>query len=178
MAKHESRDNQVAVVAWTRSGDEAPSYVIALPPGGDPARQDAVLVFDAADGGETPGANRAGRHRPAPEPIDFTLEVVDAAGNRGRLALSTVRAIYPQLEAHLGKAAFFSPVPASEPVLQHIEVPLAAFRAAEPALKLDAMTEIRFVFDRTPTASLVLDGIGLRTPWPTASPSAAPQLAR
>ena len=53
-----------------------------------------------------------------------------------------------------------SPLPASEVVFQHFEYPLADFAAANPAFDPANLTEVRLVFDRSPTGVVVLDNLG------------------
>ena len=112
----------------------------------------ALLVFSLADAGESP----------ALAPIDLTIEVVDNTGETARLPLSTFSPLQPRLEGRLGKTAFMSPFPFSEPVLQHFEFPLAAFVAVNPAFNPAQLTEMSLRFDRTPSGLVALDDLGLR----------------
>ncbi|HSA55033.1 MAG TPA: hypothetical protein VLE53_04980 [Gemmatimonadaceae bacterium] len=95
--------------------------------------------------------------------FDLSLEVVDAAGTAARVPLSRYGAVRRPLESYIyrrsgrDKLRFAS---LSELVLQTYSVPLADFAAAAPALDPDRIATVRFVFDRTPVGTIVLDNIG------------------
>ena len=48
----------------------------------------------------------------------------------------------------------------SEIVLQSYAIPLADFAAVEPRLNLAALARVRFLFDRAPAGTVLLDDIG------------------
>ncbi len=61
---------------------------------------------------------------------------------------------WPRWErAHLG--------PPVEPVLQTFEIPLADFAQANPPFDPALLKQIRFVFDRTKSAVILLDQVGI-----------------
>jgi hypothetical protein len=142
---------------------EPASYSIWLPEHGLTLTQESVLVFSLADADENPApdvkSGESGAWRP---PIDLTLEVEDRAGTVARLPLSHFSFLQPQLEGQLGKAAFMSPFPRSEAVLQHFEFPLAAFVAANPAFEPASLLRIRLIFDRSEAGVVLLDDVGFR----------------
>jgi hypothetical protein len=47
-----------------------------------------------------------------------------------------------------------------EMVLQTYRLPLADFRAAAPSLDLRRITTVRFLFDRTPAGTVLIDDVG------------------
>jgi len=163
-AKWEAMDNQTVYVGWDRAQTgTAGRYEVRLPDRGLHLSEESVLVLSAADAGEDP--SREGKNRGSTReetPIDWTVEVIDAAGARARLPLSHFAPLLPQAEAQLGKAAFMSPFPQAEVVLQHVELPLADFAAVNGAFDPAALSAVRFVFDRTDAAVIVLDDMGIR----------------
>jgi chlorophyllase-like protein len=148
-AKWEHLGDQAVTLGW-----DSPSarYVIRLPAQAMSLSKQSVLVFSLADAGESP----------ALAPIDLTIEVTDSTGETARLPLSTFSPLQPRLEGRLGKAAFMSPFPFSEPVLQHFEFPLAGFVAVNPAFSPAQLTGMSLRFDRTPSGLVALDDLGLR----------------
>ena len=159
-AKGDAQFNAGVYLGWT---EEAPAaYTLTLPPG-TPAPAEAI-IFALADAlqdptpqGQTPAPPAGPR-----QPIDLTVTLVDAAGNEAALPLSAYRPIQPQLPAPVFKAALFERRGPSEPVLQSYSLPLAHFTAANPAFDPARIAAIRFVFDRTPRGSVVLDEVGFR----------------
>jgi hypothetical protein len=96
-------------------------------------------------------------------PIDLSIELVDAEGHTARLPLSRYGVIRRPLEAYISRrrdqerSRFGAQ---SELVLQTFVLPLSDFAGAAPALDLDALTEVRFVFDRATAGTVVIDDIG------------------
>ena len=122
---------------------------------------------DAADSAaRRPPARRPPARRPSgPDTtaFDLSIELADAAGTRARVPLSRYGAVRRPLESYIyrrsgrDKLRFAS---LSELVLQTYVVPLADFAAAAPGLDLGRITTVRFLFDRTPAGTVVLDNIG------------------
>ncbi|MCU0918061.1 MAG: hypothetical protein MUC88_26390, partial [Planctomycetes bacterium] len=104
-----------------------------------------------------------GPQSPRP-PIDLTVELVAADGNVARLPLSHVTGLQPALRVTFTKWPFWertrykSPL---EPVLQTYTIPFADFARAAPGFDPGLLRQIRFRFDRTPTAVILLDDVGL-----------------
>lgn len=97
------------------------------------------------------------------EPIDLSVEVVDEAGVRARVALSTYGPLRRPLETHVMRRRDQERerFPRMwELVLQSFSIPLADFRAVAPDLDLIRIAEIRFVFDRTEAGTVALDDVG------------------
>ena len=127
------------------------------------------LVFDLADGKDDPSprdpdakpsevkGDSAKAEGPR-KPIDFTVEVTDRDGKTGRLPLSAIRAVQPQLEARLVKLPFLDADAKSEAVFQSFSFPLGAFPGIDPT----RVSAVRLVFDRTKKGLVLLDQVGLR----------------
>jgi Chlorophyllase enzyme len=142
----------VAAVGWnhaTHPGD-APRYrlIFSKP---QSIAADTNFVFGAAQ------MLAAERDR---TPLDWTITVVDAAGQVGRVPLSSNRPLYPQIRGMTPRAGLIGAAP-SEVVMQYFRFPLRDFRAANPALDLGKLVEIRLEFDRSPSGEIVLDDLGL-----------------
>jgi dienelactone hydrolase len=172
--------------------DHAPNYTITLPD--DLATRwlldrQTILSFCLADTCDTceaqkeenpvqppePNAPPAGApNAPAPgpgrPPIDLTIELVASDGAVARLPLSHVRPLQPVLKVTFTKWPYWERVrfkSATEPVLQTYEMPLSDFVAANPAFDPGRLKQIRFRFDHTRTAVILLDDVGL-IPGPAA----------
>jgi hypothetical protein len=150
-----------------------PSYTLTLPPD-TVAAPGTQLVLALADGNDNPnprGLHRRDRRGPTHpswsaeprRPIDFTVEIVDAAGATARLPLLQVSLLQAQLEARVWKSGFLPPR-SPEAAFQTITVPLAAFHAQNPAFDPTRLAVIRFVFDRTPAGVVIVSEIGLLPP--------------
>jgi hypothetical protein len=108
-------------------------------------------------------------------PIDLTIELVALDGATARVPLSHVAPLPRALKVTFTKWPYWertrykSP---TEPVLQTYEIPLADFLAANPGFDFGILDQIRFRFDRTRSAVILLDNVGFDT-GPTGSVSAA-----
>jgi hypothetical protein len=96
-------------------------------------------------------------------PVDLSIELVDAGGHTARLPLSRYGVIRRPLEAYISRRrdqerSRFGAL--AELVLQTYVLPLSDFTAAAPGLDLDALTAVRFVFDRATAGAVVIDDIG------------------
>ena len=108
------------------------------------------------------------RSRPDPSadkpPVDLTVEVVDAAGVRAQLPLSRYGAVRRPLEMTVTRRRDRETASGSarsyELVLQSYRIPLVDFRAAAPGLDPRRITTVRFLFDRTPAGTVLLDDVG------------------
>jgi hypothetical protein len=160
--KWKALGDQSVYLGWDAEATEAPArYTVTLPEEALSLSGESVLVFSLADAGEDPTPETPDE-RADREPIDLTVEVVDAAGEIARLPLSRFSLLQPQLEAQVGKAAFMSPFPPSETVLQHFEFPLEDFVAANAAFDPARLAEVRLLFDRTGAGVVALDNLGFR----------------
>ncbi len=126
------------------------------------------LVFAVADTREDPD-NRDAKKTYAP--IDFTIEIGTSEGVVSRVPLSRIFPLPPILRVTFTKwkyldRAFYAGK--TEPVFQTYELPLAMFAA--PGWNPARIREMRFVFDRTPSGTIMLDGVGF-----TRSPVSGPE---
>ena len=164
-AKWDSLGDQTVYLGWdAEAAVGTPGYLIRVPEGALALTGESVLIFSMADANEdpTPKMDDDGEERGDRGAIDLTMEVMDDAGEMARLPLSHLALLQPQLEAQLGKAAFMSPLPASEAVLQYFEFPLKDFVTVNAAFDPARLTQVRFLFDRTAAGVIVLDNVGFR----------------
>jgi len=151
-----SQQNHVAFLTWE---DGRGTYRLELPP--DFATQFGIdassdLVFDLADLADWNAEDR---------PLDMTIELVDASGERAQLSLTDYAAIYPPLPARFTKWPLWEQeryVAPSEPVLQTVSIPMADFAATNPSFDLETVNTIHWIFDRSPEGNIALDRIGFR----------------
>jgi dienelactone hydrolase len=155
--------------AWRLDGGSTLDFLL-MPtdqvPGPRAAPRDTAA---AADSAAAPPARsrptprpRRGAEPPKP-PIDLSIEIVDAAGMRASVPLSRYGAIRRPLETRVLRrgdleAARFPRL--AETVLQSYSIPLADFVAAAPGLDPSSVREVRFVFDRAPAGTVIIDDVG------------------
>ncbi|HOG46664.1 MAG TPA: MFS transporter [Anaerolineae bacterium] len=166
--KSGSLGTHAVVLGWDHGAGPA-AYTAQLPDAGLACTAESALVFSLADAGVDPNPGRpAGSPRArldSGEPIDFTLELIDAAGNSARLPLSRYAPLLRQVRADIAKLkALGTTNPSAEPVFRDYAFPLSAFAEANPQFSPARLVALRFVFDRTPDGSLLLDNVGLRQP--------------
>ncbi len=96
-------------------------------------------------------------------PIDLSVALVDANGVVARVPLSRYGAVRKPLETHILLRADREDQNFSnqfEYVLQSYVIPVADFLKAEPKLDVTKITAARFLFDRVPAGTIILDDIG------------------
>ncbi|MGD9722681.1 MAG: alpha/beta hydrolase family protein [Pirellulales bacterium] len=179
-------EDRAVVLGWDREYRSAtPHYRVSWPEGAFRLSDTSVLSFCLADADEdaTPDdedendANEDGKgdtaaRQNAPDaadkdedeesdkprqPIELTVELIDAAGHVARLPLSHFAPLAPQLETPYLKAEWLHPDALSEPILQTFRFPLADFRAANAEFDPAATTALRLVFDRTKSGVVIFD---------------------
>jgi dienelactone hydrolase len=139
----------------------------------EPAERDSTSG-NARSGNTDRPAGDSGDEDEKP-PVDLSVEVVDALGNRASVQLSRYGVIRRPLEAwilrrrDLEESRFGS---MSETVLQTYTLPFADFVAANPALDPLQLTQVRFVFDRAVSGTVLIDEIGFASPDPAFSAGA------
>lgn len=156
------RDGQtsqgVQALRLTWPDGSQPQYAITLPEG------------QTADWGLTPDHALTFALASVPgEPVaaGLVVEVETAVGQTARLPLSDFGPILPPLPAHLVKAGwlagltgFPAKIAPEEVVLQSYTLPLAAFQAANPALRPEQIQTIRFSFAGETAGAVYLDAVG------------------
>ncbi len=97
-------------------------------------------------------------------PVDFTIELTDANGQVSAILISEIISIMPPLkttylrykkmESRYGKS--------SEPTLQTVAIPMNVFKEKNPEFEVEHLDQIRFIFNKTRKAVIILDEIGFR----------------
>jgi dienelactone hydrolase len=165
-------DTRAVFLGWNakESGGVA-SYTITLPPVKVDGK--SSLIFSLSDAHQEPSPYDPDKKDDKKKdkddkkdkdkdkaPIDLTIEVSDAAGETARLPLSAVSALQRQIETHVVKWDLFPGTAQFEVEFQSFAFPLAAFVAANPKLKPEALKAVRFVFNRTEKGVVILDDVG------------------
>ncbi|MGD2093068.1 MAG: hypothetical protein PVH61_43300 [Candidatus Aminicenantes bacterium] len=99
------------------------------------------------------------------EPLDLTLELVDANGNSSRLPLSYFSTLHPPLKVTFTKWPMFENSAyekSTEPLLETFEFPLKAFKEVNPDFEPEKLEKIIFLFDKGDEGVIYLDEIGFR----------------
>jgi len=142
-----TQDTFAAYLSWD---SPAAVYSLTLPKDGLDLTADSILTFAMADA--------AG----SSQPIDLAIEGIDANGRLARLLLSTDSYLQPRLLVNVYKTVLMPSQPAFEPILKTFELKLSAFQTYSPAFDPASLSEIRFVFDLTPSGTIYLDDIGFK----------------
>jgi hypothetical protein len=105
----------------------------------------------------------------AEEPMDLSVELVDAAGARASLPLANFGPLRPPLDIRVLRRSDLeaSRFPTLYEVVGHgFSIPLEAFVEVNPALDPGSLREIHLVFDRTRVGEVIVSGVGLARPGP------------
>ncbi|TVP46675.1 MAG: hypothetical protein EA350_06675 [Gemmatimonadales bacterium] len=101
------------------------------------------------------------------EPMDFSLELVDASGARATLPISQFGPLRAPLDIRVLRRSDLenSRFPTLHEVVGHgFSVPLDEFTSVNPELDLSTLREIHLVFDRTRVGEIIVSGVGLAQP--------------
>lgn len=177
-----TRDRAV-FLGWDREVQPAePSYTIAWPNDKVKSSADSVLTFALADASEDPTPDdpdddpadndassetnkKKERENDEPrEPLDLTLEVIDANGHTARLPLSHFSRLQPQIKTEYFKSEFLHSESMSEPIFQTFLFSLGDFQRANSEFDPATFQKLRLIFDRTSDGVVILDKIGLQQP--------------
>ncbi|MBN9387564.1 MAG: hypothetical protein J0I20_05875 [Chloroflexi bacterium] len=160
--KQSSQFNRAVFLSWQNpnpnSSENLPRYTLNLPAkfksGGQSAPgSNAQLVFELGQAGTNL------------QPVDFTIELLDASGNTARVPLSATGygPLHPSLVSRFTKApwlAGFATAGPVEQVLQTYEVQFSLFTAANRRFDPTQLATIRLIFDRTASGAIMVDNIG------------------
>jgi dienelactone hydrolase len=185
--RHGDRDYNGVFLGWNRGkGAPAATYTITLPAGaavkwqlGEGSTIElsvAAMDEDAPLPGKKTEEERKKEEeqkkkeqdkskKKERESPDFTIELVSSEGAIGAVPVSTFIAIPPPLKETFTKLAILDEQGYDkdwEPVFQTVRVPLADFKTADGArrLELGKLSAVRLRFDRTPMSVICISGIG------------------
>ena len=136
-------------LAWKNKNTLQPaSYTLSL----DTAlRADSCITFSIANGSKN-----------AQEPpLDFTIAISDASGNKGKTSLGVYRPLYPQLINKPRIDELTRDTSFSEPVMQYYNYPLSLFLDDSEQINMEEITALHFIFDKSAAGHIILDDIML-----------------
>jgi len=155
--------NSAVYLGWyAASAPGLPRFSLTLPPDSLTLLPHTTLTFSLAAADESPLPEEKDPPQSLPAPLDLTLELADRAGETARLPLSHFSLLQPPLRVSLGKADWMSALPRSEPIFQTFAFRLSDFSAQNPRFNPSQLSEIRFLFDRSPAGVVILDYVGFR----------------
>ncbi len=174
-----------------RQGEAAPFYCINLPdslPNEFGVDRDSMLVFALAEvdekvpdpvedqegsdpassqdlkyGNKTSGQTKSESGDETKEPLELSIELIDAGGHRVLFPLDRFRPVPPVTKSRFTKVMNEGKIFGKEyePTLQTFELPMSEFVAASQAFKPEEIRLIQFIFDRGREGVLAIDQIGL-----------------
>lgn len=176
--RSEPNEDRAVVIGWDRDSEEGmPRYEISWPNGAVELGNDSVLSFCLADGNEdpTPDDDDDPRQRPSPQddassgdttrdPIDLTVELVDAEGHTAQLPLSHYSPLQPQMDTLFLKSSLLHQRALSEPILQTFLFSLDDFQRASAEFDPAAAVTMRLVFNRTKSGVVIFDKLAISAP--------------
>jgi hypothetical protein len=178
-------ENATVVLGWNNEGSKdngakkAGSYAIKLNPKTTTdlgLNQNTKLVFSIGATEEMPpkppslkdkskqNKNDKVDNEYKTKPLDLTVELRDRSGESARLPLNTVGPIHPVLPVRIAKwewleKKFFKMF--SERIFQTFQIPISHFTENNATFNPARLETIRFVFDRSPKGTIMLDDIGI-----------------
>lgn len=157
----QAQQNTAFMAEWQAGA--SPEYTLRLPQGGQAnfsLQGDERLVFELANAGDVAA------------PVYVAVELVDAKGSVAVQPANRYGLVPPLTPARLEKSKqvskllgydFFPKLRTpNERVLQSFEIPLAAFKAANPNFDATRLTTIRFRFNDEQPGKVYVDEIGFR----------------
>jgi dienelactone hydrolase len=158
--------------SWLRGGkrDSAGTSADSADARGKAARKGRGA---ASDSGATPKKSKAERKAAADSVVvlDFHVQLETADGVTASVPLSELAPLPPPLTIRLYKWArsekrFAGSSRDYDQVLTRYAIPLADLERKVPGFKSDRVRAVRFVFDRSASGTVLLDGVGFERPTP------------
>ena len=151
----EMDENSAVLLGWDRAGRDV-AFTLYLPEGEYELDITDEFFFSAAQAERKPDEeNQEGL-------LDFSIELIDSAGEKAVLPLSSIAPLQPQWAAEIYRLNFLAKRETSEPILQTFLFPMEAFLEENPMLDIDHLTQVRLVFDLTKEGEIWLDNLGFR----------------
>jgi len=166
--KYDELDTHALVVAWDhRFSNETARIDFVLPApltaGSLSASISAIdietLPDDWQEGRSGEDSDDAQADAGEVHALDWSIAVTDASGNVATVPLSEDSSLYPLIHAVPRRAAFLESDEPTEILFRRFEFPLGTFVAANPALDSTAITQISFIFDRSPEGAIIVDDL-------------------
>lgn len=144
-------------IGWDPKPGEEASYTLTLPDSLPLEPTGRMLTFSLAESRE----GRAARPEKVNLPgIDFTLVLTDHTGERLEFPLSACKPLQPPMQKQLTKWSLFEEGDPSETIPDFFYFDLDALAQKNPEFRLQNLQSIQFLFNRTPSGSVILDNIG------------------
>lgn len=166
------------VRAWGVDASAALCFSVApadVKPGPRPLPKDTTKKdstrADSAKKARTPKPPKPPKVQPDTFPVDFTVEVTDAAGVIASVPVRRYGVPRRPLDVRILRRANQEQLRFAnkfETVLQSYVIPLSDLVAVSPTLDPARIRTVRFVFDRAIWGTVLVDDIGL---WPRADPA-------
>ncbi len=121
-----------------------------MPKGFEPSEKDN----DGEQGAEKQDDERK------PASLDWSIVLVDSDNNQGRMLLSDIESLYPQVKQDTLKPQFGYTSPQSEAVLKYYAFSLSDFVTGSGTFN-GLLSEVRFEFDQSERGSIILDDLGI-----------------
>jgi len=148
------RNSAAVLVGWDRATDrEVPAYSITF----DllPAAPGAIAL-SLAMAQESPMQDEEAEWE-TPETLDFSVVLVDYAGRRASVPLSTLGMLRAPVEAQTRKHAWLDDIDRSEPVFQRYTLASTLFKDVD----VSAIAAMSLEFDRNKAGALFIDDVSL-----------------
>lgn len=95
------------------------------------------------------------------EPVDFSVELVDANGVREQLPISEYRTLLPSIPVGLLKIQHITENFEYKKEFQTVRIPIKDFKEKQPEIDLNRLTEINFMFNLSEKGNIIIDDIGI-----------------
>ncbi|MDH3990077.1 MAG: MFS transporter, partial [Gammaproteobacteria bacterium] len=170
--KYDELDTHSLVVAWDKEFSEETAWVAFERKG--PLTGDSLIASISSidigtmpddwedDEGDAANDDEESDDEDKDEkPLDWTIELIDANGNRASLPLSHDSGLYPLVNAVPRRAGFLDSADPTEILFRRFEIALADFADTNKEFDASLVTQIRFVFDRSEKGAIIIDDISL-----------------
>ena len=94
------------------------------------------------------------------QPLDLRVCLTDTLAQRACSAISTIEALYPQIESNTRRRSFLQSGDRSEVILRRYDFALGDFQGIEAS----QLVRLELIFDLSPRGSIVLDDVGIVPP--------------
>lgn len=167
-----SQENNVVVLGWDKKDSlntaEVGSYEITLSEKHKSFfNKESILQFTLGAGNHewlnSNQKNKEKNKREVPQ-LDFTIQLTDEQGETSSIKVSAIKAIPKPLKTRFTKFKFLDKKMIGddwEVQLQTYHLPLKLFMDKNIKFNLEAVKDIKFLFDQTPYGVLVLDELGV-----------------
>lgn len=102
---------------------------------------------------------------PKKQPLNFTIELIDQAGERVKFPLSDFSLLQRVIKVKIMKEDFIDDKDQSESVFQTFPFPLNNYLNQNPNFNLASLSKVQFRFNKTEKGLVILDNIGFTESW-------------